>query len=79
MESVLEQNSVTFVERRGKGGEQGPPNGIERRQFTASVVDMRPEVAELAQAVDRYKLLHRRRFITYEELHSVITQLGYHK
>jgi hypothetical protein len=33
----------------------------------------------LAQAVDCYKLQHRRRFITYAELYRVIEELGYHK
>lgn len=78
MESLLEQNARPFVDRRGgniSGGHVGP----ERRQFKASVNTERPEVAELAQAVDQYKLNHRRRFITFEELHSVITRLGYHK
>ena len=40
---------------------------------------MRPEVAELAEAIDQYKLRHRRRFITFEELYDVIATLGYHK
>lgn len=34
---------------------------------------------ELAEAVDQYKLRHRRRFITFEELYDVIAELGYHK
>jgi hypothetical protein len=38
---------------------------------------MDPGVKELAEAIDRYKLQHRRRFITFEELHGVITSLGY--
>ena len=77
METVLEQNPRTFVDRRiSPVGER--PHGTERRQFTSTVHE-HPDVAELAQAVDRYKLLHRRRFITFEELHSVITQLGYKK
>jgi len=37
------------------------------------------DAIELAEAIDRYKLTHRRRFITYEELHGVITELGYTK
>ena len=77
MQSVLEQNARPFVDRRGAGN--GGPPGVERRQFTASTSELDPEVAELAEAVDSYKLLHRRRFITFEELHSVITRLGYHK
>ena len=34
---------------------------------------------ELALAIDRYKLAHRRRFITYEEMLSVVKSLGYSK
>ena len=30
-------------------------------------------------AIDQYKLLHRRRFITYEEMLSVFQSLGYEK
>jgi hypothetical protein len=33
----------------------------------------------LAEAVDQYKLLHRQRFITFEELFDVVSSLGYHK
>jgi hypothetical protein len=33
----------------------------------------------LAQAIDQYKLRHRRRFITFEELYDVMASLGYHK
>jgi hypothetical protein len=35
--------------------------------------------SEMALAVDHYKLAHRRRFITYEEMLSVVKSLGYHK
>lgn len=77
MQPMTEQKPVDFVDRR-KGGE-GRAGGPERRQFTNSHVDMRPAVAELAEAVDRYKLLHRRRFITYDELYDVMSGLGYHK
>ncbi|HET6424747.1 MAG TPA: hypothetical protein VFG20_13750 [Planctomycetaceae bacterium] len=77
METVLEQNARPFVDRRANdpGGHSGP----ERRQFRATPNQERPEVAELANAIDQYKLDHRRRFITFEELHGVITRLGYHK
>jgi hypothetical protein len=78
MESVIEQNARPFVDRRNTAG--GRSNGgPERRQFTASIDSLRPEAAELASAVDRYKLEHHRRFITFEELYDVITELGYHK
>jgi len=36
-------------------------------------------VNELAQAIDQYKLSHRRRFVTFEELYDVMVGLGYHK
>ncbi len=78
MQSVIEQqNSKPFVDRRAPGvAREGGP---ERRQFTASVTTTRPEVAELSEAVDQYKLRHRRRFITFEELFNVMAELGYHK
>ena len=79
MQTMLEQqNSRTFVDRRAvaDGGRDGGP---ERRQFTASASLTRPEVAGLSEAVDQYKLRHRRRFITFEELFDVMAELGYHK
>jgi hypothetical protein len=75
------QNSVSqdlpFVDRRQNQGEAA--GRLERRQFSESRQTGRPEVDELAKAVDRYKLLHRRRFITFEELFDVMVSLGYHK
>ena len=55
------------------------PPGVERRQFSDSRDTGRPEIDELAAAVDQYKLRHRRRFITFEELYEVMASLGYHK
>jgi len=77
MQQSIEQKSADFVDRRQSGAAR--PGGVERRQFTNSHSGSRPEVGELAQAVDRYKLLHRRRFITYDELYDVFVGLGYHK
>ena len=78
MEAASEQKTGDFVDRR-----QSPspvrPDGPERRQFSNNYSSMAPEVGELAEAIDRYKLQHRRRFITFEELHNVITSIGYHK
>lgn len=69
--------SHPFIDRRGTGQTRsGQP---ERRQFTTTPQSMRPEVAELAEAVDNYKMRHRRRFITFEELFNVMSALGYHK
>lgn len=77
MQSLAEPKSETFVDRRSNRSTGATP-GTERRQFT-STPNSRPEVAELAQAVDQYKLRHRRRFITFEELYNVMAELGYHK
>ena len=49
----------------------------ERRQFTNSHDGLSPEARDLAQAIDSYKLMHRRRFITYEEMLAVVKSLGY--
>ena len=64
-----------FAERRREN--EGSGGGAERRQFGTSRTSFRPEVNELAEAVDRYKLTNRRRFITYEELYDVMIDLGY--
>ena len=64
---------------RRSSAERSTYSGPERRQFRDSHTSTNPEVSELAQAVDQYKLNHRRRFITYEELYSVIAGLGYKK
>ena len=79
MQQLANQKSDTttpFVDRRRS--DTGAPNGRERRQFRDSQ-SANSDVAELADAVDQYKLTHRRRFITYEELFNVISRLGYHK
>jgi hypothetical protein len=78
MEQLTEQKPSNFVDRRQSPGGANPI-GVERRQFSNSHDSMRPEVAELAEAIDQYKLRHRRRFITFEELYDVINSLGYHK
>lgn len=71
------EKQTGFVDRRDT--DAGNPPGVERRQFTSSSHSDRPEVNELAEAVDNYKLRHRRRFITYEELYDVMVTLGYHR
>ena len=71
------KNESGFVDRRKLN--QGNRSGVERRQFRDGNRSLRPEVAELADAVDSYKMQNRRRFITFEELLDVVTGLGYHK
>ena len=70
------EKQTAFVERRNIA--DGPP-GVERRQFSDGRTEQRPEVRELAEAVDQYKLRHRRRFVTFDELFNVMTALGYHR
>lgn len=67
-----------FVDRRSYVSD-GPIPGRERRQFTNSHDGLSPPARELATAIDEYKLRHRRRFITYEEMLAVMQSLGYHK
>ena len=78
MSQLLEQKPVTFMDRR-QGVDDRPEQGHERRQFRDSHSLLNPDAQELAEAIDQYKLLHRRRFITYEELYNVMVSLGYHK
>jgi len=53
--------------------------GSERRQFANSHDHLSPEASELAVAIDQYKLQHRRRFINFEEMLSIVKLLGYQK
>jgi hypothetical protein len=73
--SVLAEGEV-FVDRRAPVQAANQPL-FERRQFANSYEELSPEAAELAQAIDGYKVQHRRRFVTFEEMLSVIKSLGY--
>ena len=66
-----------FVDRRNYTVQPGSAPQRERRQFTNSHDELSPEARDLAQAIDSYKLMHRRRFITYEEMLAVVKSLGY--
>jgi hypothetical protein len=76
MQGVITTEQELFIDRRSSTG-QAP--GVERRQFTNSHENLSPDARELAQAIDGYKLMHRRRFITCEEMLAVIKELGYKK
>ncbi len=78
MSQVLQVPPEPFIDRRGRGAEEAQI-GAERRQFANSHDELSPDAAELAIAIDGYKLRHRRRFITYEEMLSVLKSIGYHK
>lgn len=75
--STASMSGAPFVDRRNPDSATRP--AIERRQFTNSHEELSPEARELAQAIDEYKLMHRRRFTTFEEVLSVVKSLGYHK
>jgi hypothetical protein len=70
--------SDAFVDRRSGMSPDNQPVR-ERRQFANSYDELSPEAAELACAIDGYKLQHRRRFITFEEMLAVIKTLGYQR
>jgi hypothetical protein len=76
--TTLSPPTENFVDRRNYEQAIGR-SGQERRQFTNSYDDLSPEARELALAIDEYKLIHRRRFITYEEMLGVIKSLGYQR
>ena len=76
LESTLDANQ--FVDRRSYDSLNKAP-ARERRQFANSHDELSPPAKELADAIDQYKLHHRRRFITFEEMLFVVTSLGYHK
>ncbi len=71
-----EESGIPFVERRQRDDNL---DGQERRQFGNSYRDLSPKARELAEAIDQYKLLYRRRFVTADELLDVIEALGYRR
>ncbi len=76
--TALEIPPQPFIDRRQNRTEGDAPTR-ERRQFTNSHEELSPDARELAFAIDSYKLMHRRRFITFEEMLNVVKALGYHK
>lgn len=75
---MSESPADEFVNRRETPSGKSPAGG-ERRQFVDSRDALPDDVRELAEAIDRYKVSRRRRFITVEEVLSVVKGLGYHK
>ena len=70
-------NGFAVDRRSAVVGNAGPP--VERRQFGNSHSEMSEEARILGTAIDQYKLLNRRRYVTYEEMLTVIKSLGYQK
>ena len=77
MSPGLDAPTSRFTDRRDQV--VGSLPNRERRQFANRHDELSPNAAELARAIDGYKLHHRRRFITYEEMLTVVESLGYHK
>ncbi len=67
-----------FTERRNPNN-QRQSTGMERRQFANSMTGYSEDAAELGRAIDQYKLLHRRRYVNFEELLAIVKSLGYEK
>jgi hypothetical protein len=78
MPAVLANTDSAFVDRRDPYS-VGDAEGRERRQFVNSHDELSPDAAELARAIDTYKLSHRRRFINFEEMLSIFKSLGYRR
>jgi hypothetical protein len=78
MSSTSSVHPDVFIDRRNPTVSGDQPQA-ERRQFANNYDDLSADAAELAHAIDGYKLRHRRRFITFEEMLSVIKSLGYHR
>ncbi len=76
MSQTTQEAPGAFIDRRGDGS--ATPTR-ERRQFSNSHQALSPDARELGEAIDEYKLRHRRRFVTYEEIMSVVKELGYQK
>jgi hypothetical protein len=78
MSQGMETSQGVFVDRRNYDAVTVPP-ATERRQFADSHEGLSPSARELALAIDAYKVRHRRRFLSYEEMLAVIESLGYRK
>jgi hypothetical protein len=74
--TVSSTTPASFIDRRAAGSDAG---NAERRQFGSSHSELSPDARELANAIDRYKIDFRRRYITCEEMLAVVRSLGYHR
>ena len=75
MSQGLDTTSGIFTDRRDYDS-ASPPPVRERRQFTNSHDGLSPAAHDLALAIDEYKIRHRRRFLSYEEMLSVSESRG---
>lgn len=78
VELADQATATPFIDRRQHNLDSSF-TGREHRQFVDSYDGLTADARELAEAVDGYKLRHRRRFISYEELLDVVRGLGYRR
>ena len=78
MSSMVPALAAPFVDRRNYEAAPARMQAASGGNSPTATTTSRP-TRELAVAIDRYKLLHRRRYITYEEIMGVVKQLGYEK
>ena len=71
MSSTMVTEESAFIDRRNPYS-VADSQGRERRQFVNSHEELSPDAADLARAIDTYKLSHRRRFINFEEMLAII-------
>lgn len=76
----ISENSASptdFVDRRNSG--EAVKSHAERRQFGSSHFGLSDAGRELALAIDQFKVQHHRRYLTCDEMLTVLTSLGYSK
>ena len=71
---LTQTSNEQFVDRRDS---KSADASSERRQFGSSHTGLSEAGRELAIAIDQYKLKHHRRYITCDEMLTVIQSLGY--
>ena len=75
--SVASSAAGDFVDRRAAG--RPGDRGGERRQFGSSHSGLSDEGRDLALAIDKYKVENHRRYLTCDEMLTVLRGLGYSK
>ena len=76
--NTIESTAPDFVDRRTTRHEDDNCAN-ERRQFGSSHAGLTDEGRELALAIDQYKIEHHRRYLTCDEMLSVLLELGYRR
>jgi hypothetical protein len=70
-----EEHSLADRRQRSRSSQ----DGMERRQFGSNYSELTPAGAEFGKAIDSYKVAHRRRYVTYDEILLVLETLGYER